>query len=175
MNTYPLSPIPSHGGVYAIKNNKTGHVYIGRSIDLSRRFNEWKHAMTYRRALKNGPIADMLEQDPNLAHWTFTILHHDASATMLDLMNREAVAIERLKGLGDKLLNSQGANDPVAGTGLPIKVSRGVVTLTDADGNEISQREGAAILGCRVDTLRQRLTNMHKKKGITEISLVELL
>lgn len=177
MKTHPISPIPPHGGVYAIKNNTTGHIYIGRSMALNRRFSEWRHAMVYRRALKNGPISDLLDADPDLDHWTFNILYESADATPGMLAQKEDQAIRKARTkVGQLLLNSMlGSSEPLDPSKASCHSTASLTTLRDEDGKHISQAAAAKVLGCRLDTLRKRLAVLRKKKGVTEISLPELM
>lgn len=40
MKTYPIGSPPETAGLYILTNRKTGHIYIGQSGNLRRRYNE---------------------------------------------------------------------------------------------------------------------------------------
>lgn len=169
---YPLSPIPKNPGIYALKNKKTGHVYIGQSVDLNRRHAEWRSCLVTGLGIKSLKVLNIIKETGH-EHWVFVILSSMPDATVDQLNKCEDYAIERVrKNRPDKLVNTFVLN-PINDTHPPPVQQARLSTIT-YEGNSISIGMMAHLLGAKKDTVKARLKKL-RKAGIFEIKAEDWL
>jgi len=165
MKTYSFATPPHHPGIYVLKNVVTGHLYIGRSMDLARRYAEWKAVFTSQIGVKSMKMLQQV-QSSRPEDWAFVIVQEFPEATEEALAQYEEHAITRVgNSAPDRLLNSIAPRK--VGTASSPKSSVSV------DGAPIAYPEAAKMLGCSVKSLQKRLA-AYRKRGVNEVTLEEL-
>jgi hypothetical protein len=153
---YPLAGPPHSAGLYLVKNIKTLQVYVGQTVDLKRRYVEWRTAITTRLGLPNHAVADaMKSSDP--ADWVFEVF---TECPANDLKRAEEKLVAKLIARGNQLC----LNVPNAGV-RKIKPARqlGGVQLSevlDENGVVLSYAQVAARLGIDKKSVGKRLARL---------------
>ena len=165
---YPLAGPPPRAGLYLVKNKKTGQTYAGQTVDLGRRYNEWRSALN-TGVLRNRAVEDAIRSsDP--ADWEFIVVIECGPD---ELKRGEEQLIARLVAkLGPLCLNV-----PDAGVRKPRPASDvGFVALSevlDESGLPMSYAQVAARLGITLDSVAKRLARL-RKMGRFKFSIRDL-
>lgn len=166
MKTYPLTPPPRLPGLYALKHRPTGKLYIGRTIDLQRRYAEWKNAVNTGLGIKSTLLAKMFSDCP-ADGWEYVVLQEIPGADEQTLADRESKAIDRLgQRAPHLLLNTLAAAVRVS----PHPASRTVLTH---EGKPITYAQAALALGCSQKQVQKR-TARWRAKGVSHLTLDQL-
>lgn len=171
MTTYPFASPPPSPGVYLIRNTQTGQVYIGQSMDLRRRFNEWRSVFLSRLGVKSfrllGAVTDAAPEN-----WEFTVLTVMPGASKEELSKLEDRAIQRVFDKApDKALNTLAGGTvakPLNPTGA------GPLSVLTHGGKQVGYEYARRLLGCSPKQLQKRLRR-HREKGHTVVALEELI
>lgn len=168
MKIYPLDSPPKHAGIYAIINRLTREIYIGKSVNMQRRYQEWRAIVSSGFGHKN--IRFMEAAKGNGRDWDFHILYEAGDATHEELDSFEARAITKaLQRDPSKVLNALLPAAPKAGRGLTAPKSR--ITM---GGQQVNYSAAARVLSCEVHHLQKRLMN-YRKRGVYDNRLEDLL
>ncbi len=168
MKTFPLVGPLDQPGIYAVINNRTGHLYIGRSMSLRRRYAEWKGVFTNGLGCKNQHIQQSL-LNGETSDWSFNILFEFPKASEGELAAYENRSIRHIYNQSPtKLLNF--VETPF---NIEVKAGPSAKTTLTFRGNAISQTEAAKVLSCNVKTLSKRLYS-HREQGRTEVTVEQL-
>jgi len=165
MTTYPLSSPPRNSGIYLLKNQATGQLYVGQALDLRRRWLEWRSAFNEKIGVKSkvllNAIAGTRPED-----WTYQVL---VEVEQKDLDRLERAAITRLKDRGPLLLNSlQSFAAPRRGLGGISDTAKSMIMKPF--GGRMSYAEAAIELGITPQAVKKKLQRF-RKIGITLVKL----
>lgn len=164
MKTYRISLPPRTPGIYLLKNPVDRLVYVGQSENLYRRFCEWRSAFHNGYGIKSKLIYEAIK-GTDLDDWEFCILKELPGASKASLDAEEASAISSLESGGVSTLNTiPVVRSVTARRGIPQSV---VVTH---EGNPVTYRQAAEILGCSMKTISKRAAR-YKAKGYEEVRL----
>src|SRR5262245_19241988 len=94
MQRFPIAAAPETPGIYALKNAKTGQIYIGQSINLRRRYAEWKGAFVHQLGIKSKQLLAAIKASAP-ADREFIVLLELPGASDEDLAQAEEHAIKR--------------------------------------------------------------------------------
>jgi hypothetical protein len=172
--SYPLSTLPSEPGIYALICETTKKIYIGQTVNLNRRYIEWKGAVTGGYRVSNPNLAELLKSCPN---WSMKVLQLMPGATKKELDRAAHYAIQKVMDANpERLLNSMVQG--VAAAAMPARYLEGNpnsnVRIETEDGRLVSKAYAAAVLGIKKDTLKKRLQKLHRERGMTAIKLEDL-
>lgn len=173
MTQYSLGSPPKTSGIYVLKNLATGHAYVGQSVNLFRRWVDWKAVMSTGAGHTNADILAMSRDgDPN--DWVFSVL---VEIPPDRLEETEQKAIRRtMAALGDKCLNRQPliVDKNKKTTTLPSNTYGRKSEVTGPDGKPMTIAELARHCGISRDTVKKKLHRM-RQKGVTNLTLDEYL
>lgn len=166
---YPLYGPPPRPGLYFIKNRKTHQIYVGQTVDLGRRYNEWRSAISTYLRLPNH-VVEAAFKSSDRDDWVFEVL---AECPASDLKKNEEKAITRLvTKVGPLCLNV-----PDAGVRKPKSASQpGNLPLSevlDEHGAVMPYARVAERLGISMNSIQKRLRNL-RKAGHFKIRIDEL-
>lgn len=171
MKAYPFAspdPIP---GLYALSNNVTGQIYIGRSVNLRRRFQEWRGVFTSGVGAKSNQILDTA-MNSNPADWSFMVLFESPNTSETELANLEKRAIQRVYDQQPaRVLNTL---VPVPDLTRKVGPRSAKSIIETADGKSVSYAEAAKALGCSTKSLQKRLSK-RRASGMTNHKLEDLI
>lgn len=172
MKTYPIDSPPQNPGIYALSNRVTGQIYIGKSVNLHRRYAEWKGVFTTGLGAKNPKIQEVLNTSRR-QDWDFVVLDDlpGASSSDLELAERRAIRGANKRD-PDRVLNGlvPDAKTPEAvGTARPGASEPKSIVLSTT-GEPITQREVARVLGITKGSVKQRLRK-YRDRGVFEVRL----
>lgn len=160
MQTYTITNPPDVPGIYLLKNETTGQLYVGKSVRLKRRYTEWRAAINSNLKLHSTIVGAAIE-----GHWTFSVVTTCAEA---DLNRFEQHAIANLHGsIPDRLLNFK-APDTSKGAG---SVRKSIVT--GHNGVPMTYAQIADALGVSGQAIKKRLQVL-RGRGINKITLEKL-
>lgn len=170
VTTYRLDSPPRTSGIYALKNIRTGHIYIGQTFNLLRRYSEWKGLLTngVGRTSKDF-MAIARETAP--ADWEFRII---AQAPIDKLAELEDRAIARIREASpDLCLNRDMKKDEVARkVAFDEGLSERKSTVMGPHG-PMTYREIANHYGVTKETIKQKLLKL-RKRGVFEMDIKKL-
>ena len=169
MQEYPLTFPDQTAGIYALKNTKTGQMYLGETSNLATRYAEWRSAARGITVARSTPMRSLLERT-DIEDWRFLVIRNMPGSNTLERRVVEKAAIRKLKDkIGELLTNTRDlpADALEPKEGCPPK---SVLTF---EGNTISYRQGAELLGCSIETFTKRLLKW-RRKGKTQVSVEEL-
>lgn len=167
MKTYPLFSPPAHAGIYALKHRETGQIYVGRSVNLRRRFIEWKGVFVNGGVgAKNHEIM-AVARATGAENWDFLVVAELPGATEEELANHEDIAIKRVRtgrpdGVLNKIMERPKYSRHNNGTSLPKS------TVRAEDGSAMSYAEVAVALDANITTLRKKLQK-YRERGMPEV------
>lgn len=171
MQMYPLSSPPSLPGIYALTNRLTGQIYIGKSNDLRRRYQEWRATFVSGLGHKN-PILRAAVTDPG--DWAFYVVEELPQASELDLLEREAAAMRTaLKNNPANIVLNVMLPTVIGGTARAAEMHACKTTILDDAGRSISYAEAAAALGRSRERLQKCLAR-YRDRGRCEVTLEHL-
>lgn len=150
MHVYPMSSPSEKSGVYLLRNRVAKVYYVGKSLNLRRRWSEWKTCFATGIGFRNRMFATV-SVDP--ADWEFVIAHL-CPANKLGRIENEVIAELRKRKTIIVLNNHDLVHNPQAQT-----ASKSQIFNND---RHITSVEAARIIGCRVDTLRKRLRRLRQ-------------
>lgn len=170
MKTFTLTSPPPHAGIYVLRNTSTGELYVGQTVNLRRRYQEWRGVFATALKASNLRILEII-QNSNLNDWVFGVLYEAPGADPKSLDEMEAKAINKLHTVNpDKVLNVMGlaGKNHTPGHGNPAK---SVITY---QGEPISYNEAVRRLGTSTKQLQKRLKK-RRDRGETTTRLEELV
>lgn len=166
---YPLTVMTTNPGVYALVCRSTGKIYIGQSVNLNRRYQEWKGALTGGFRVSNKNIAKNLLDCPD---WDMVILVELPHATPADLDRNENRAIQQVKKKSPELLmNDISVQVPTYMLGKD-DIAKARILIKHGDGY-VGRRTAAKLLHMNEDTIKVKLQRL-KRLGYSEIELEKL-
>ena len=71
--TYPLSGPSPTPGLYLVKNMKTLQVYAGQTVNMHRRYAEWRHIISTKLRSPNHAVEDAIKLSDR-SDWVFEVL-----------------------------------------------------------------------------------------------------
>jgi hypothetical protein len=128
-----------------LRNLAAKAYYVGQSVNLWRRWAEWKNAFATGIGFKNRAFAEVSTRPED---WDFVVVQL-CPASQLDRCEKMALA-ELRQRRGIKLINNENVERKP-----PVSISAKSV-IVDGD-RTISISEAAQRIGCKLDTLRKRL------------------
>lgn len=174
MLEYPLDFPRDCAGVYALKNKITKQLYVGETIHLVSRYAEWRSAVRGTIPAKSIRLREIFG-GTDIRDWVFVVIRELPGATKRELLDAEAEVIRWcVEKHGDLVLNT--VLDPetrerqrAAGK------KEGNVRLSKVthNGQELTHREIADILGVRIASISNRLAK-RRARGVFEMTLEEL-
>jgi hypothetical protein len=166
MKKYPIGSPPETAGLYILTNRKTGQIYIGRSINLRRRYAEWKGALVQRIGVKNKKFFEAIDGSTE-DDWEFGILASMPGATDEELAAAEERAILHVTNKRPTaILNGLIPTTKPIG---PSEASAPKSSIIDDNGNEMSYADVAAALGVTIEAVRKRLKK-YRSRGVYKIA-----
>jgi hypothetical protein len=181
MKEFPLEYPPSGAGVYQIRNIHTNQRYIGYSIDLLRRYAEWRSAA--KGSLGNGGSGvNAILANTKPEDWAFGVLRSMPGATVQDLLAAEYAEILAAKAQYGELVINKQLMPPISaiqqierGKQENIKgVANTAGTTLTYQGNTVTYSDACALIGCTRDTLTKRLAK-YRQKGVYTLTVEFLL
>lgn len=171
MKTYQFSTPPRVPGVYLVRHKPTDRLYVGRTVDLSRRYSEWKMTFSAHLGVKSFRIKELLEEG-GADEWEFSILAELPGATEEQLADYETRAVTRIGNRApERLLNTIAPSNPKAARAPGAATSpKSSITL---EGRTIAYSVAAKILGCSVKQVQKRMAR-YREKGIFEVDVGHL-
>ena len=171
MIEYPLATPSAERGLYLLKNSQTGKVYVGRSVDLRRRYAEWKSVFSNGLGAKNKDIlAEALSTGAE--NWTFAVLARMPNATDKELEQAEQLAITKVGNMRpNDILNK--VVSPTPHEVAPMNGNTRKSRVLAADGSEMTYPQAAAARGVTRQTIKKKLAKL-REAGVFEISLEKL-
>jgi len=171
MKTYQLSTPPRMPGIYLIRHKPTDRLYVGRSLDLFRRYSDWKLSLTTHLGIRSSAIKELAKQSC-IDDWEFSTLIVYPGATDEQLSEYENRAVSKIGGSSpDRLLNTIMPSTPQTprppgGTTSP----KSVITL---EGKPTTYSSAAKILGCTPKQVQKRMAR-YRGRGVYEVEVEEL-
>lgn len=170
MTNYPMHSPPETSGIYALKHRTTGQIYVGQSINLRRRYFEWRTVFaTKLRATNHSLHGALVGTEPE--DWEFIIL---AQVTPADLNRVEADTIGKLRAARPELcLNGTPETKP----NLVVEPQEGSLALSevlDESGAAMSHAQIASRLGVTKQAVKKRLAAW-RRKGKNKITIKDLM
>jgi hypothetical protein len=171
MKTYPLAPVPSVAGLYALYHSPTRRIYIGKSVDLQRRFQEWRGVLVSGLGMKSFIMRTVIGET-TIDDWDFKIAQLMPGATEQELTEAEQAFIQRaIERSPGQVLNSL---LPLSGRGAaPVSVTAPKSTIY-WNGQQVSYSVAARELGTSVHQLQRRLRKF-RERGRTEVDLEDMI
>lgn len=176
MKAFPLDYPNNVPGIYALRNKSTRRLYVGQTIDLMRRYSEW-------RAIARGSLggataairADLTSG--NITDWEYLVIEEMPGATRPQLLiAEEKIIFSCRQKYGDSVINADAVPAP-SGRAVKAANQKGAankaLTKVTYQGNEISYAQARELLGSTTKGFQKRLAG-YRERGITEVS-VELL
>lgn len=165
MTAYALSSPPRTSGIYLLKNQATGQLYVGQATDLRRRWLEWRSAFNEKIGVKSKALLSAIATTRS-EDWTYQVL---VEVEQKDLNRLERAAISRLWDRGPLLLNSlQHFVRPVRGLGGISDTAKSMIMKPF--GGRLSYAEAAYELGVTPQTVKKKLQRF-RKMGVTLVKL----
>jgi len=143
---------------------------LGETANLQGRFHSWRPAITGSAPAKSKTLRETLPQT-DLADWEFSVVEEMPDATKGERLAKERQYIERMianAGVKYTVLNTEKISASVEP---PSKAVR--ATEITYNGDTVTYREAADLLGVELDSLAMRLAK-YRKKGFTKVT-VEIL
>lgn len=167
MKIYPLGAPPPKAGIYLIRNTVTGMLYVGRSMNLRRRFSEWRMSVVQKFNIRSFKFVQALESGSS-EDWEFGIIAEFDAITDDELAEYEYKAVARLASkFPNRLLNTITPSQPSKA----INVAKSTILY---EGRPVSYAEAANKLGCSSKQLQKRMAR-YRKKGVDTVELEKLL
>lgn len=166
MTTFPMDSPPRAPGLYELRHNTNGLFYIGKSVDLHRRYQEWRAVFSSGLGHKNAKLAAAMTHP---ADWTFNVVRVILDNTPLAPVEEAAIRTAQLAA-PELLLN---AVLPAGTSSRRLSGPQPKTTITYA-GREVSYNEAATLLDCSRETLAKRLSK-YRQRGTTTVELERLL
>lgn len=172
MQTFSIASPPPSPGIYMLVNSATKQVYIGKSVNLRRRHQEWRGVLVQGLGARSYLMGTATAgSNPN--DWTFNVVLNLPGATDGELTVYEERAINHLQKTRPKsLLNTVVQNLPR----MPNKED-GPATITvvvDDDGVIVPRSKAAEILGNTRKVLQKKLAS-RRARGIDTVRLSDLV
>jgi hypothetical protein len=158
LTMYPLAGPPKNAGLYLVKNKKTGQTYAGQTVDLARRYLEWRSKVVTRLRLPNHAVDDAFKSSDR-DDWEFIVV---AECPASELKTKEEKLVAKLvEKLGPLCLNV-----PDAGVRKPKSSPQiGCVPLSqvlDEHGAVMTYAQVAERLGVDIKSVAKRLARLRK-------------
>lgn len=166
MKTFQLGAPPPHAGVYLIRHIPTQKIYFGKTVNLKRRYMEWRTGAATGSKFGSIRLRDMMLATP-LDEWEFCVLKELPDSTDSELRSYELRAIEAASArCSERLLNTIGTGEyPVEG------YRKSKITYK---GKPVLQTEAAKFLGVSPKSLAKRMAK-RRAKGEYETRLETLM
>lgn len=168
--SYPLVGPPSKSGIYILKNKSTGHLYVGQSADLRRRYGEWRSIFSTGFGTTNPALRSAVEST-NIEDWEFVVFEL-CERENLNHIEREVIRKVQA-AIGVKCINGIGStptNIVCPERSPSVRLSR----VLDEEGKPMSYAQIAARCGVNRESVKKRLSKW-RHKGKTEFHITELI
>jgi hypothetical protein len=165
MNSFSMASPPAHGGIYVLKNRKTGVFYVGQGVNLKVRYAEWKGTFSSGLGHKSTRMREAMVHPED---WDFIVLEEHPAMSRKDLLVLEADRIRRFNKCAPALI----LNTIIPGA--PRTGPAATKTKLTYEGMEICYALAVDLLGCSRPTLDKRLQKL-RDHGTFEISVEELI
>lgn len=168
MKTYQFNTPPAVPGIYVVRHKPSDRLYIGRSLDLARRYQEWKTVFRSHLGVKSSEILKLLEGSTP-EDWEFGIIAELPGATDDTLADYEERAVTRVGNKSPaRLLNTLNPAIPrkqETATSPKSAITRG--------GTPVPYSEAARVLGCTVKQVQKRMARW-RAKGVYTVAVEDL-
>lgn len=166
---YTLVFPPKSPGIYALKNTKTGHVYIGQSTNLARRLAEWRMLITNKVGRTS---KDLMAMAGSPEDWEFQVLAIVGRDQLNDL---EIKAIERVWVKSPDLCLNRSALPRGEVKEEPEALGPSGAKSTVLSPTGMPMTHGEVARACRVtkDHVKQKLARL-RDRGVFSIKVDEL-
>jgi hypothetical protein len=166
METFPIHSPPKTPGIYGLKNAKTGEIYVGQTVSLTRRYGEWKSLFQTKIGRTSCDMMDAARRsEPK--DWEFIVI---ATADRSELNALEAKAIATLREKhGDKCLNRTVEEALVKAS----EVNWLPKTRILGPNGPMTYTEAAETLRVSPESLKKRLA-VRRKRGVFEVAIESL-
>ena len=166
---HPIIPPPNTCGVYAIKNEKTGATYVGKSTNLRQRLSAWRGVFSGTREARSKLIPFAIENtDPE--DWVFVVLHECGEGELGHLEERAIAYLKRtnparcLNTNNGRLLLPSGAHHSMAPK----------TEVYNEQGEPMTRAQIAARCGVKPQAIKKRLQKL-RAEGVTSLNITKLL
>lgn len=168
MKSYPLTGPPSAPGIYIIKNKTIKRVYAGQSVDLRRRYLEWRAIFSSRLGATNPTLHEAITTS-NIEDWEFVVFE---LCEVAELNQREQEVISALRAGEYDCINGTEPKIPRKVTSL--EGSTALSEVIDEDGQPMTRAQIAARCGVTAQSVKKRLAAW-RRKGKIKIRITDLL
>lgn len=166
---YRLAPPPDEPGIYAIENETTKKLYVGKAKSLLVRFEAWSKVFR-GKAEATSKIFRETVAGTEPADWVFTVLHK-CTIEMLDEAENKSIAYVR-RTRPDDCLNTIVGRQEVFEKRPAAHMPKSEVY--DEDGVPMTRVQIAARLGVTPQAVKKRLWG-YRQKGKYEFQITELI
>lgn len=169
MTSFPMHNPPIVSGIYTLKHKTTGQVYVGQSVNLKRRYFEWKAVFSSKLGATN-PLLNGAIQISNPEEWEYSVL---IECPPEKLTSTENEVIRRLKEKNPGVCLNGTTPQP---KGEMVERAEGSISLTeviDENGQPMTHAQIAARLGVTKQAVKKRL-GVWRKKGKNKFNIMEL-
>ncbi len=150
---------PIHAGLYEIRNTTTQQVYIGKSVNLRRRYSEWKGVWTSGGVgATSQEMIGAIRETPT-HDWGFSVLCDMPGATEAELRVSELAEIHKAMQRGG-CLNTIAPEKRLYDTSASVSGPAGNTrksTILDESGNPMNYAAAARVLGITRQAVKKRL------------------
>jgi hypothetical protein len=165
METFSIASPPNAPGIYLLRNTVAKTYYIGKTVNLRRRWIEWRGAFANQSNLRNSWFIDAINSTM-ASDWDFAVVQELDGIPAAEWRVYEQRAIKLMRAVpGITLLNDfEPEGTRVRSTALS--------SIRDGE-QQLTITEAARRIGCQPDTLTKRLQKW-RKRGRFEWTLDEL-
>lgn len=168
MKPYPLTG-PEGCGVYIVRNRTTGQVYVGQSVDLRRRYAEWRATFSSGLGATNRALHGAIEVS-NINDWDFVVFELSKKENLNRL---EEEVIEKVRAqIGDRCIN--GTEPKTTRMPSALQASLKLSQVTDESGVLMTNAQVAARCGVTRQAVKKRLAAW-RAKGKYNITIRDLI
>lgn len=164
---YSMAAPPKSPGIYALKNTRTGHVYVGQTVDLQRRRMEWI-GLFGNGVGRTSKEMMVLAGQTNIKDWEFRVL---AEVPREQLTVYETKAISKIRAaIGEKCMNRENNEKKMR----VVRAGNVALSVVTYEGKRLSHNEIAERLGVSKQAVEKKLRK-RRAAGITEMTLGEYM
>lgn len=170
MTNFPMHAPPETSGVYALKHKTTGQIYVGQSVNLRRRYFEWRTVFSSKLGATNQSLHGAL-QNSKPEEWEFSIL---AEVTPEKLNETENETIRRLRAAAPGLCLNGTPDRPEGFFSAVEEGSLALSVVTDEQGQQMTYGQVAKRCGVTKQAVKKRLAAW-RGKGKNKFTIQELM
>lgn len=166
---HPIIPPPNACGVYAIKNEKTGATYVGKSANLRQRMSAWRGVFSGTREARSKliPFA-VMDTDPE--DWVFIVLHKCQVEELSHLEERAIAYVKQTNPSG--CLNTNSGRVLLPSGAHPSMAPK--TEVFNEQGEPMTRAQIATRCGVKPQAIKKRLQKL-RAEGVTNLNITDLL